>query len=436
MKVLILGGGGREHALAHTFARFGHRVYCLPGNGGTSSLCEPLPEKWIKELPLNDARILTFAQEMQIDLTVVGPEDYLARGIVDRFNKAGKQIFGPTQEGAQLESSKAFAKAFMHNHDIPTASFILCKNSQEAKKAIASNEGLWKGFVVKPNGLTAGKGVVCCLTAEEAYTAVDMVMDQQVYGQAGQEIVLEELLEGREVSILAFCDGEHMLPLLSAQDHKRLLNGDQGPNTGGVGAYAPTPFVDREVETLIRDRVIRPTLHGLKREGICYKGILYFGLMLTDKGPQVLEYNCRFGDPETQALLPLLNEDLASLMQACCRGELTQKSIAWKKLFSCCVVVVSEGYPEKFSTGYPINLDSVPSNADNLILFHAGTKRLADGQIVTSGGRVLAVTGLGISTADAAASAYSAVEKINFTGASYRTDIGYQVLEQIGSEAS
>ena len=404
MKLLVIGSGGREHALVHTFHRQGHIVYCIPGNAGTQSICAAHPPLD----PHDFSSLISFVRENSIDLTIVGPEDFLAKGIANAFLKENLLLFGPVKEASLLESSKAWAKSFMNKYNIPTARFKVCNTQSEALAAIHPN------VVIKPSGLTAGKGVVCCNTVEEAKTAIHAICNDT--------IIVEEMLIGRELSLLAFSDGTSIVSMIPAQDHKRLYDCEKGPNTGGMGAYAPVPFVTdqmlQEIQTLVIDR----TLEGLKQENIHYVGVIYFGLMLTKDGPKVLEYNCRFGDPETQAILPLLESDLAEIMLACCRGHLQTTPVLWKPQSSCCVVMASEGYPYACKTG--LQLKGLEQS--DAIIFHAATKKNADGQIVSSGGRVLGITGLGDTLQTAIQNAYRGVKTVVFPTSQYRTDIANQ----------
>jgi phosphoribosylamine---glycine ligase len=421
-KILILGSGGREHALAHTFFRQGHRVFCHPGNAGTEQICEAVP------VSMKHESALTIAEKLKIDLTVVGPEDHLAKGISDIFTIQNKLLFGPSKRAAQLESSKAWAKEFMKKYSIPTARFKVCYNSKQAQATAHAHFKEWNGLVIKPSGLTAGKGVTVCGTIEEALNAIEEIMDKALYGDAGKTVIVEERLFGKELSLLAFCDGVKMIPMIPSQDHKNLYEGDKGPNTGGIGAYAPTPFVSASLMNTIRKDIVERTNTALQCKGLTYRGILYFGIMLTDAGPKVLEYNCRFGDPEAQAILPLLQSDLYELMLACLNGDLKEQDLSWSQQAACCVVMASAGYPHKPRTGEKIlGLNKVKESSDCLI-FHAGTTRNSEGSILTAGGRVLGVTGLGNTLQEAVSIAYKAVDNIAFKGAHYRRDIAYSGL--------
>lgn len=430
MKILVLGSGGREHALAHTFHRQGHQVYCLPGNGGTDQFCMPVSAEW-KTVHLDQHdRLLSFVKDHNVDLVVVGPEAPLERGIVDFFASHSVNIFGPTKEGAKLESSKAIAKAFMHKYRIPTAESVTCNSSKEALDAIHRLFPKWKGLVIKPDGLTGGKGVTVCTNLQEAHTTIDLMMEVGKYGHAGNRIVIEEMLTGPEVSLLAFSDGNIMAPMIPSQDHKRLSDGDKGPNTGGVGAYAPIPFLSNDDLALIHRKIIEKTNQGLQQEGISYKGILYFGIMLTPKGPKVLEFNCRFGDPEAQVVLPLLDSDLAETMLACIKGTLHQQiPLKWKPQSACGVVLYSQGYPGEYQSGFPITGIDKVNNQPETMVYHAGTKTQDPDALVTAGGRVLTVTALGDTLSESIEKAYQGIECIHFDGATFRKDIAHQACK-------
>lgn len=426
MKILVIGQGAREHALAYTLQKQGNAVFCMPGNAGIREIAEPF---------LNDANydfydfdaLIARVKEAQFDLTVVGPETFLEKGIANAFRAAGLPLFGPTKEAARLETSKAYAKNFMSTYGIPTASFTACNSYVEALQAAQNMLAQGKGVVVKPSGLTGGKGVVCAETEEEVQDALEALFEESPFS----EVVIEEKLQGKEISLLAFCDGNHFASMLPAQDHKRLYDNDEGPNTGGMGAYAPVPFVTSLDREAIQSQVVDKTLEGLLAENICYQGVLFFGLMLTSEGPKVLEYNCRFGDPETQVLLPLLESDLASLMMACLEGSLHRHALAWKAQSACTIVMASKGYPGPYPTGSPIRIDSLGFH-EGQILFHAGTKRDSEGNLLTAGGRVFAMTGVGNTLEEALQNGYEGVEKVCFHDAHYRKDIAHQAL--IGSE--
>lgn len=431
MKILVLGSGGREHAIVHTLHRQGHSVYCLPGNGGTEGLCE-------KNFPKGDAfdvenfsQIASFVEKAGIDLTVVGPEDLLEKGIGDFFAARNLPLFGPNKSAAQIESSKVWAKRFMTRHNIPTANYVICTDSKEAVHSLKECFKRWKGVVIKPSGLTGGKGVVCCKSFSEGRDAIAKIMEDRQFGAAGQEIVLEEMLIGEEVSLLAFCDGKIAVPMPPSQDHKRLFDNDLGPNTGGLGSYAPYPFFTSSDMDALQATILSPTIKGLQQENIFYKGVLYAGLMMTKEGPKVLEYNCRFGDPETQVLLPLLDSDLSKIMLACQQGRLNPSEVRWKKQSACCVVMASGGYPHAYNIGTEIFGLNLLSKEPDIFVFHAGTCLHEQGRFETSGGRVLGITGVSHTLQEAVAKAYEGVEKVRFHSAHFRKDIARKALKKI-----
>ena len=421
MKVLVVGGGGREHALIWKILQspYVEEIYCTPGNGGIGEAAQNVP------IPETDFKKLTqFADRNLIDLTVVGPEQPLVAGIVDFFRDHGLLIFGPDARAAELEGSKEFAKLFMHKYGIPTAS---CQVFDKAKDAVHHVHALNGPFVIKASGLAAGKGVVICKTRSEGFEAIDKIMKKKTFGKAGETILIEEYLAGEEVSVLAIADGERCVMLPAAQDHKAVFEGDTGPNTGGMGAYAPAPVLTKKLRDLVYESILLPVLRGMKKEGREYKGVLYAGLMITDKGPKVLEFNCRFGDPEIQALLPLVKTDIVDLMLESAEGRLKDKPLDIAPLHSACVIMASGGYPGRYKTGKVIRgLDQVP---DDVWVFHAGTK-LSGGKIVTSGGRVLGVTSTGATLSEALDRVYGAMGKITFDGAYYRRDIGYRAYKR------
>jgi phosphoribosylamine---glycine ligase len=424
LTLLVIGSGGREHALAWSLARSPHvkRLFVAPGNAGTALA----DSAWVEDPPAANAAIdatdvaglLVFAREQAVDLTVVGPEVALAAGIVDVFQAAGLPIFGPSQAAAQLESSKAFAKSFMEACSIPTAAAATFSDYETARRYLASIAG---PVVVKASGLAAGKGVTVCDNAAQAETAVRQMMVEKVFGEAGATILIEERLTGPELSLMAFCDGRTVLPLLPARDHKRVWDGDQGPNTGGMGAFAPAATAGL-VDEIVR-AVLQPAVDGLAAAGTPYTGVLYAGVMLTAAGIKVLEFNCRFGDPETQAVLPLLESDLVEVMQACIAGRLDQIALRWRSGACATVIMAALGYPGPYTRGSPITGLAAATAMENVAVFHAGTAR-RQGQLVTGGGRVLAVSGLGDDVAAALDHAYTAVGHIHFDGAHYRRDIG------------
>ncbi len=429
MKLLVIGSGGREHALVWKLAQSPHvtQMWCAPGNAGIAQErlakngalveCESIGAE---DLP----RLLAFAQEKRADLTVVGPDNPLALGIVDLFQKSGLRIWGPNQKAAQFESSKAFSQRFMEQHGIPTARACVTNYPKGAKEVAASLGGR---CVVKADGLALGKGVLICRSQAEAERAIDEILVKKAFGAAGRRIVIQELLEGTEISLHALCDGETAKLFPTSQDHKRALDGDQGPNTGGMGTYSPTPFLNETALAEVRKKILEPWLRGCAAEGIDYRGILYPGLMLTQDGPKVMEFNARFGDPETQVYLTRLENDLVELLDASVDGTLGRLELKWSATASVCVVMASAGYPGSYAKGKPITGLDEAARLPNTKVFHAGTARQGD-QIVTSGGRVLGVTALGKDLKAAQAAAYGAVEKIRFDGAHFRRDIAAKAL--------
>lgn len=419
LRVLVVGGGGREHALVWKISQSPRvkEIYCAPGNAGIGELarCINIPAENIDEL-------VEFALKNKIDLTVVGPEVPLTLGIVDKFVANGLKIFGPTQRAAEIEGSKAFSKELMAKYQIPTAKYQVFTGVQQAKDFIKE---LGVPCVVKADGLAAGKGVMVCLTLEEALKAVDDILIENKFGKAGSKVVVEEFLEGQEVSMLAFTDGKTVIPMVSAQDHKRVFDNDQGPNTGGMGAYSPAPVYTTQIHETVEKDILRATIDAMGGEGRPFKGVLYAGLMLTENGPKVLEFNARFGDPETQVVLPRLKTDIVDIMEAVVAGELDKINVEWYEEAAVCVVMASGGYPEGYEKGKVITgLEKVP---EDVLVFHAGTKK-DKGQIVTNGGRVLGVTALGKDLQGAINKAYQGVEKIDFAGMHYRKDIGAKAL--------
>lgn len=420
LKVLIIGSGGREHALAWKLQqspRLG-KLYCAPGNAGMASIAKCV------EISSDDIQgLLKFAKKEKIDLTVVGPEAPLTAGIVDQFEQAGLKVFGPSQAAAQLEGSKSFSKEFMLRCNIPTATFMSFDYIDDARAFL--NHAQFP-LVVKADGLAAGKGVVICNTLVEGLVAIDQMMRDKIFAEAGAKVVVEDYLVGEEVSILAICDGENFVILESAQDHKRIFDDDLGPNTGGMGAYSPAPMMTETLLRKIEARIIEPTVRGMAREGTPFKGVLYAGLMLTEQGPQVLEYNVRFGDPETQAVLPRLESDLLEIMLASCDGRLNEMPLVWDKRPCVCVVMSSGGYPGKYETGFEI---AGLSSLEDAFVFHAGTKAEGD-KITTAGGRVLGVVSLGNNIKEAIHNVYEAVEKIKFEHMFFRRDIAAKALQK------
>lgn len=428
MNVLIVGSGGREHALAWKLAQspLNPTLYCAPGNAGTASLGANIP------LKVDDIDgILAFVERTQIELTVVGPEAPLVGGLVDRLEAAGHAVVGPTAAAAQLEGSKAFAKAFMVRHSIPTATYRQFTQETYAD-AVAFVKAEGAPIVVKASGLAAGKGAVVCMTLDEARAALDEMLQDGRFGEASEEVIVEAFMEGEEASVFALCDGDNYVVLAPAQDHKRVGEGDTGPNTGGMGAYAPAPVVTDDVLARVQATIIEPTLAGMKAEGHPYKGILYVGLMLTEEGPQVVEFNCRFGDPETQVVLPLLQEDLLDIFRKLTQGRLDEVSVASPAEACACVVLASNGYPGSYQKGFIISgLDAVKGAT----VFHAGTTSTGDGHVATAGGRVLAVSAAGPTLADALDHAYAGVDQIDFEGKQYRRDIGQKGLRRLEGHA-
>jgi phosphoribosylamine--glycine ligase len=417
MNVLVIGSGGREHALCYRVARSPrlNKLFILPGNAGTAGLGTNIPGE------AADIKLaLEVARRESIDLTIVGPEDPLAGGMVDAFQEAGLRIFGPTAAAARLESDKSFAKVLMRQQAVPTADARIFDNYEQARQYIATRD---EPVVIKAAGLAKGKGVIVCEDPADGILAAERMMVDGIFGEAGARIVVEERLNGREASLLAIVDGQTLFVLEPAQDYKRLGEGNTGPNTGGMGSFCPTPTVDETLMVQIQRQILVPTLDGLTRERIHYRGVLYAGLMLTPAGPKVLEFNCRFGDPETQAILMRLQSDLLELLDAAVSGHLDEAAVCWDLRHALCVVMASKGYPEKYPTGLPIT--GLPENGarDDVAVFHAGT-RLQNGQVVTAGGRVLGVTALGNTLAEARSVAYEAVGQIHFEGAYYRPDLG------------
>jgi phosphoribosylamine--glycine ligase len=424
MKVLVAGGGGREHALVWKLRQSPRvtRLFCAPGNAGTAQLAEPVG------IAANDVpRLVRFAQEERIDLTVSGPELPLTLGLMDELDRHQLRGFGPSRAAAQLEGSKAFAKDLMRRCRVPTAFYSSFTDSDDAERYI---DELGAPIVVKADGLAAGKGVIVCQTVREAKVAVDEIMRGRIFGDAGDRVVIEEYLEGEEVSFMALTDGATVLPLASSQDHKRLGDGDTGPNTGGMGAYSPAPAVTAAVHEQIMSEVMQPIVRGLAARGIVYRGVLYAGLMITSEGPKVLEFNVRFGDPECQTLLLRLQSDLFEHMWAVTEGGgLAGQRLVWDPRAAVCVVLAAAGYPGNYETGKEIHGLERLRDWPNGVVFHAGTTE-RDGRVVTSGGRVLGVTALGEDIAAAVREAYQAVEQIRWDGMHYRRDIGRRGMEK------
>ena len=422
MRILVVGGGGREHALVWKLAQSPRvtKIYCAPGNPGIAALAE-----CVNISADNIKALCGFAREHNVDLTVVGPEKPLTDGIVDYFASQGLKVFGPSQEAAQLEGSKSFAKERMQKYGVPTADFAVFDTAAAARSYI---EAKATGIVVKADGLAAGKGVVVAETAAEALQAIDEIMLKKVHGDAGSQVVLEERLIGEEASLLAFTDGVTVVPMVAAQDHKRVGDGDTGPNTGGMGAYAPAPVMTPELLAEVQQTILQPMIDGLRNDGILYQGCLYAGLMITADGPKVIEFNARFGDPETQVVLPLLEGDLLPVLEACVDGTLAEAEVHWRKGATVCVVVAAGGYPAEYRKGDAIN-GMTAAETKGAVVFHAGTA-LAGDVVVTHGGRVLGVTAVADDIAAAVAKVYPAVEQIKFAGMQYRKDIAHRALNR------
>lgn len=422
MKILVIGSGGREHALVWKLRQSPRvsQVYCVPGNGGICDEAICLPGD-----PKNLEGLLTVAHQVQPDLTVVGPELPLSLGLVDEFTRRGLNVFGPTQAAAQLESSKSFAKEFMQRHNIPTAHYAVCTSEEEVRRSL----GLFSTpVVVKADGLAAGKGVVIAPTKEEAAITAAGIFSGKLLGAPVARVVLEEFLEGEELSFLVLSDGDRVAPLVASQDHKRVGEGDTGANTGGMGAYSIDGLADRAMVDWLLNHIARPVVAGMKAEGHPYRGILYCGLMMTARGPMVLEFNCRFGDPETQAVLMRLDSDLIDAVEAAVEGRVSDGVFRWSPDASCCVVLASGGYPGAFVSGKPISGLEPVARMNGVKVFHAGTSK-RDGRYYTSGGRVLGVTARAAKLQDAIASAYQAASEISFEDMYYRKDIGARALK-------
>jgi phosphoribosylamine---glycine ligase len=422
MKILVIGSGGREHALIWKLSQSSEvdKIYCAPGSAGIADFAE-----LVTIAPQQIEKLAGFAAERKIDLTVVGPELPLTLGIADLFESRGLKIFGPNRDAAQLEGSKAFAKKIMTENSIPTAAAGIFSDAQAARRYLDQNPA---PYVVKADGLAAGKGVLICANREEAQSAIDEIMVAKAFGQAGEKVVIEEFLDGEEASFMVLTDGDHVLPLPSSQDHKRIFDNDQGPNTGGMGAYSPAPVVTQTVEDRVLREVVTPLMAGLKRQGIVYRGVIYVGLMLTNTGPKVLEFNARFGDPECQVIMMRLKSDLVPLLQATVNGTLRTVRPEWYPDPAVCVVLSAGGYPGSYETGKEIRgLEKLRDWREGFV-FHAGTSK-ESGRWQTSGGRVLGVTARGRDLAAAVQEVYRGVAAISWDGMHYRTDIGRRALK-------
>lgn len=422
MKVLIVGSGGREHAIAQSVAKSERveKIYCAPGNAGIGQIAELVPIG-----AMEFERLADFAQENEIDLTVIGMDDPLVGGVVDVFNERGLRVFGPNRAAAVLEGSKAFSKDLMKKYGIPTAAYETFTSAGDAKKYLQTAK---YPIVLKADGLALGKGVLICGTKEEALAGVDTLMVERKFGTAGEKIVIEEFVTGREVSVLSFVDGNTVKIMTSAQDHKRAGDGDTGLNTGGMGTFSPSPFYTDEVDSFCREHIYQPTVDAMKAEGRPFTGIIFFGLMITDEGPKVLEYNARFGDPEAQVVLPRMKNDIIDVFEACIDGRLDEIELEFEDNAAVCVVLASDGYPVKYEKGFEIRGLEKFEDMEGCYVFHAGTA-LKDGKIVTNGGRVLGVTAKGANLKEARANAYSATELIEFDNKYMRTDIGKAIDE-------
>ena len=423
MKVLIVGSGGREHAIAWAVARSPkvEKIYCAPGNAGISEFAE-----CVSIGAMEFDRLAEFAEEKGIDLTIIGMDDPLVGGIVDVFESKGLRVFGPRKNAAILEGSKAFSKELMQKYGIPTAGYKTVHSAEEAREALKTTSF---PVVLKADGLALGKGVLICNTPEEAEAGVVEIMEDKKFGSAGDQMVIEEFMTGREVSVLSFCDGKTIRPMTSAQDHKRAGDGDTGLNTGGMGTFSPSPFYTEEVDAFCREHIYQKTVDAMRAEGRPFVGIIFFGLMITADGPKVLEYNCRFGDPEAQVVIPRMKNDMIEVMEACVDGKLDEVELSFEDNACVCVVLASEGYPVSYQKGYPIRGLENFKGCDDKFVFHAGTKFDAEGNYVTNGGRVLGVTAKGKTLVEARANAYKATELVQFDNKYMRHDIGKAIDE-------
>lgn len=419
MNVLVIGSGGREHAIVWKVSKSPKltRLYVLPGNPGTAELAEN-----VSGISVDDhAAVADFCRNKGIDLVIVGPEAPLATGLADSLSAEGIRCFGPSQAAAQIEASKSFAKDFMTRHNIPTAKYATFSNYDEAVRYLESVD---YPIVIKASGLAAGKGVILPETDKEAKSTLEDILLKRVFGEAGTEVVIEERMTGQEVSLMAFTDGTSVVPMLPAQDHKRIFDGDKGANTGGMGAYAPAPIFASELMNEAIENILKPAVNGMRSEGNPFVGVLYAGLMLTPNGIRTLEFNCRFGDPETQAVLPLLETDLVEIAEVCVNGTLANVNIHWKNGAAVCVVLASKGYPEKPENGKVVTIEELP---DDMVCFHAGTK-IENENLITSGGRVFSLTAWAENIASAVNKVYANIDKVSFDGMQYRKDIAHRAL--------
>ncbi len=423
MKVLIVGGGGREHAIAVkcSESKLVDKLYAAPGNAGIAKLAECV------DISVMDAdKLVAFAKEKDIDLTIIGPDDPLVAGVADAFTAAGLRVFGPAKNAAIIEGSKAFSKDLMKKYNIPSAAYEVFDNADDALSYLETAK---MPIVLKADGLALGKGVLICNNLEEAKAGVKTLMLDKQFGAAGDKIVIEEFMTGREVSVLCFCDGTHIKPMTSAQDHKRAKDGDKGLNTGGMGTFSPSPFYTEDIDKFCKEKIYQPTMDAMKAEGRDFTGILFCGLMLTEDGPKVLEYNARFGDPEAQVVLPRMKNDIIEVMEACIDGKLDEIDLQFEDNAAVCVILASDGYPEHYDKGFVISGLDTFDDKDGYYVFHAGTK-LTDKGIVTNGGRVLGVTAKGEDLFKARANAYEATKWIDFENKYMRNDIGKAIDEQ------
>lgn len=425
MKILVIGSGGREHALVWKLAQSPKvtQLYCAPGNGGIAELATCVP------IAANDIQgLLQFVQQERIDLTVVGPEDPLLAGIVNRFEAEGLAIYGPRSEAALIEGSKAFAKQLMQKYSIPTAAYAEFTDYEAAWQYVQEHGA---PIVIKADGLAAGKGVVVALTLEDAKVALEDMLLSGTFGTAGARVVIEEFLQGEEVTLLSFVDGEIVLPMQTAQDHKAVYDADRGPNTGGMGCYSPVPHISSEIIEKAVQEIVVPVASALVQEGRPFRGVLYTGLMITSQGPKVIEFNARFGDPETEVVLPRLENDLLDIIEHSLSGQLSEISLSWSEQAALTVIMASPGYPGDYPKNLRITQNVANSELSSAVIFHAGTRRDESGVLFTTGGRVLAVTALGDRIIDAQKRAYQAVNSTHFDGAHYRTDIGYRAIRTL-----
>lgn len=417
MKVLVIGSGGREHAIVHKISKSDKvdKIYCAPGNDGIAEIAEI-----VNISSMDFKNLINFVKENNIDLSIASMDDILVAGIVDEFEKHGLKIFGPNKAASIIEGSKAFSKDLMKKYNIPTAKYEIFNLYEDALEYL---EILKTPIVIKADGLALGKGVLICNSIEEAKNELKKIMIDEKFGSAGKTVVIEEFMVGKEVSILCFCDGKNIVPMVSAKDHKRVFNGDNGPNTGGMGTISPSRYYTEDISKKCMDKIFKPTMEALIKEGRPFKGILFFGLMLTEDGPKVIEYNARFGDPETQVVLPRLKTDLIDIIISCIDGKLDEIDIEWEDYATACIILASKGYPGDYIKGYEIFGLEEYKNMDNIYIYHAGSK-LKDGKYVTNGGRVLGVMSKGDSVDKAIEDAYEALSVITFENSYYRTDIG------------